>query len=152
MRVVFLRTLSAKERLRPALCPGNVDKTMTAPVTAIIAHDMKFYDQMGKLFPSRPGMGDLFAKNAAMAEVGAFRNGSMQGGYFIIAARALVLDCGPMSGFDNAKVDQEFFANSEDGSMSSWKSNFLCNIGYGDASKLFPRNPRLGFDEACKVI
>ncbi len=151
-RIAFLRTPEAKERLRPALAPGNVDKTMAAPVTAIIAYDIKFYEQMGKLFPGRPGMGDHFAKNAAMAELSAFRNGSLQGGYFILAARALGLDCGAMSGFDNAKVDQEFFANSEGGAMSSWKSNFLCNLGYGDPAKLSPRNPRLDFDEVCKII
>jgi 3-hydroxypropanoate dehydrogenase len=151
-RFVFLRTPQAKERLRPALSPGNVDKTMAAPVTAIVAYDTKFYEYLPKLFPQRPGMKGSFANNPAGVEVGAFRNGSLQGGYFIVAARLLGLDCGPMSGFDNAKVDQEFFASAGAGPMSSWKSNFLCNLGYGDASKLMPRNPRLDFEEACKVI
>jgi 3-hydroxypropanoate dehydrogenase len=152
MRIVFLRTPAGKERLRPALSPGNVDKTMAAPVTAIIAYDTQFYEHLPRLFPAMPGAKDMFAKNPAMAEVGGFRNGSMQGGYFIIAARSMGLDCGPMSGFDNAKVDQEFFASSDGGAMATWKSNFLCNLGYGDPAKLYPRNPRLEFDEACKLI
>jgi 3-hydroxypropanoate dehydrogenase len=144
-RILFLRTREAKQRLLPALSPGNVDKTMAAPVTAIIAYDLKFYEKMPKLFPHNLGMRDTFANSPQVAEH-AFRNGTLQGGYFIIAARALGLDCGPMSGFNNAKVDEEFFSGSE------VKSNFLCNLGYGDPSKLFPRSPRLDFDEACKLL
>jgi 3-hydroxypropanoate dehydrogenase len=147
-RIVFLRSIEAKERLKPALNPGNVDKTMAAPVTAIIAYDTQFYEQLPKLFQNNPNARAIFAgdEKKAHAETTAFRNGSMQGGYFILAARAIGLDCGPMSGFNNAKVDAEFF----DG--TGIKSNFLCNIGYGDASKVMPRNPRLAFDEACKLL
>jgi 3-hydroxypropanoate dehydrogenase len=146
-RIVFLRTPEAKQRLLPALSPGNVQKTMTAPVTAIIAHDLKFYEKMLKLFPHNPAMAENFRKKPEQEnEVAAFRNGSLQGGYFILAARAVGLDCGPMSGFDNAKVDQEFFSGT------SVKSNFLCNLGHGDASKLNPRNPRLAFEEACQLL
>jgi len=147
-RIVFLRSPEAKERLKPALNPGNVDKTMAAPVTAIIAYDTQFYEQLPKLFQNNPNARAIFAgdEKKAHAETTAFRNGSMQGGYFILAARAIGLDCGPMSGFNNAKVDAEFF----DG--TGIKSNFLCNIGYGDASKVMPRNPRLAFDEACKLL
>jgi len=145
-RILFLRTPGAKQRLLPALSPGNVDKTMTAPVTAIIGYDLKFYEQMAKLSPQNPGMRDTFANSPDVAEH-AFRNGTLQGGYFILAARAMGLDCGPMSGFNNAKVDQEFFSAG-----SQVKSNFLCNLGYGDPSKLFPRAPRLDFDEACELL
>ncbi|HEX4593483.1 MAG TPA: malonic semialdehyde reductase [Bryobacteraceae bacterium] len=145
-RILFLRTREAKERLRPALSPTNVDKTMQAPVTAIIAYDLKFYEHLPRLFPNNPAARDWFSGNPQLAEITAFRNGTLQGGYFILAARALGLDCGPMSGFDNAKVDAEFFLGT------SLKSNFVCNLGYGDASKLFPRNPRLDFDEACKLL
>ena len=145
-RILFLRTPEAKERLRAALSPTNLDKTMQAPVTAIIAHDLKFYENLPRLFPNNPAAREWFSGNPQLAEVTAFRNGTLQGGYFILAARSLGLDCGPMSGFDNAKVDAEFFAGT------SVKSNFLCNVGYGDASKLFPRNPRLDFDEACKLL
>lgn len=145
-RVLFLRTKEAKERLRPALATGNLEKTMVAPVTAIVAYDTKFYENLPRLFPHFAGARDIFANNAQLAEVTAFRNGTLQGGYFILAARALGLDCGPMSGFDNAKVDAEFFAGE------AWKSNFLCNLGYGDPSTLFPRNPRLAFEEACKLL
>lgn len=145
-RILFLRTPEAKERLRPALSPNNLDKTMKAPVTAIIAYDLKFYDKLPKLFPNNPAAREWFANSAPLAETTAFRNGSLQGAYFIIAARALGLDCGPMSGFDTAKVDAEFFSGQ------SLKSNFLCNVGYGDASQLFPRNPRLDFDEVCQLL
>lgn len=145
-RIVFLRTKEAKERLRPALSPTNVDKTMQAPVTAILAYDLKFYEHLPKLFPMKPDMKNMFSGSAELAQVTAFRNGSLQGGYFILAARALGLDCGPMSGFDNAKVDAEFFPST------SVKSNFLCNLGYGDHSKLFPRSPRLDFEEACQLL
>jgi 3-hydroxypropanoate dehydrogenase len=119
---------------------------MQAPVTAIVAHDLKFYENLPRLFPNNPAAREWFSGNPQLAEVTSFRNSTLQGGYFILAARAAGLDCGPMSGFDNAKVDAEFFAGT------SVKSNFLCNLGYGDASKLFPRNPRLEFDEACKLL
>jgi 3-hydroxypropanoate dehydrogenase len=151
-RILFLRTKEAKERLRPALSPGNVDKTMLAPITAIVAHDLKFYEKLPQLFPARPTMKDNFTNNPAMSEVAAFRNGTLQGAYFLLAARSVGLDCGPMSGFDNAKVDQEFFGGADAGEMSTWRSNFLCNLGHGDPGKLSPRNPRLSFEEACKVI
>jgi 3-hydroxypropanoate dehydrogenase len=145
-RFLFLRTKEAKERLKPALAPGNVDKTMAAPVTAIVAYDSKFYEHIPRLFPQMPAMKEMFASNSQLAETTAFRNGSLQGGYLVIAARAVGLDCGPMSGFDNAKVDAEFFSGQ------TWKSNFLCNLGHGDPSKLFPRNPRFEFDEVCKLL
>jgi len=145
-RIVFLRTPAAKQRLRPALSPNNVDKTMQAPVTVLLAYDLKFYENLPKLFPNNPAARDWFSNSPQLAETTAFRNGSLQGGYFILAARALGLDCGPMSGFDNAKVDAEFFAGQ------AVKCNFLCNLGYGDASKLFPRNPRLDFEEACQLL
>lgn len=144
-RFVFLTSPEAKERLRPALSAGNLEKTMAAPVTVIIAWDTEFYDKLPKLFPHKD-MRPVFMGKAGLAEITAFRNGSLEGGYFILAARALGLDCGPMSGFDNAKVDAEFFSDGK------WKSNFLCNLGYGDGAKLFPRNPRLSFDEACLVL
>ncbi len=147
-RILFLRSRPAKERLRAHLSPTNLDKTMAAPVTALIAYDTHFYELLPRMFPHRPTMKDAFAggEKKAHAETTAFRNGSLQGAYFIIAARALGLDTGPMSGFDNAGVDQEFFAGT------TWKSNFLCNLGRGDPSKIFNRNPRLEFDEACKVL
>lgn len=145
-RILFLRTPEAKERLLPALAPGNVEKTRLAPVTAIVAYDVKFYDQLPKLFPHNPGMRDRYTGNPAAAEITAFRNGTLQGGYFILAARAAGLDCGAMSGFDNAKVDQEFFRGG------SLKSNFLCNLGHGDPSKLLERHPRLDFEEACQLL
>lgn len=145
-RFVFIRSAEAKERLRPALSSGNVDKTMAAPVTVIVAYDLGFYDKLPQLFPHKPAMRDLYSGNEAFAEETARRNSSLQGAYLIIAARALGLDCGPMSGFDNAKVDADFFAGSQ------VKSNFLCNIGHGDSSVLMPRLPRLAFDEACTII
>jgi nitroreductase len=144
-RIVFIRGGPAKEKLLTCLFPPNVDKVKAAPVTAIIAMDELFYDQLPKLSPHadyRP----MFASNKAMADETAFRNSSLQGGYFILAARALGLDTGPMSGFNKARCDELFFAGT------SWKSNFLCNLGHGDASKLHPRNPRLSFDEACKIL
>jgi 3-hydroxypropanoate dehydrogenase len=124
----------------------NVDKTMQAPVTVILAYDLKFYEHLPRLFPMKPDMKNMFSSSAQLAEITAFRNGSLQGGYFILAARALGLDCGPMSGFDNAKVDAEFFPST------SVKSNFLCNLGYGDHSKLFPRSPRFEFEEVCQLL
>jgi len=147
-RIVFLRSREAKERLKAALNPGNVDKAMAAPITAIIAYDTRFYENLPKVFANNPNARAIFAGDdkKAHAETTAFRNSSMQGGYFILAARALGLDCGPMSGFNNAKVDAEFFGGT------AIKSNFLCNLGYGDAAKVMPRNPRLSFDEACKLL
>jgi 3-hydroxypropanoate dehydrogenase len=159
-RILFLRTTEAKQRLVPALAPGNVEKTMQAPVTAIIAYDLHFYDKLPKLFPHNPKMRDLFAGSPELTEVTAMRNSSLQGAYLIIAARALGLDCGPMSGFDNAKVDYEFFGagREEHGCDQEFfptthvRSNFLCNIGYGDPAKLLPRNPRLDLEEACVLL
>ena len=145
MRVVFVKSPEAKERLKPALAPGNVEKTMSAPVTAIVAHDMEFYEELPRLAP-HGDMRSMFAGKAGLIEETAFRNGSLQGAYLMLAARALGLDCGPMSGFDSAKVDAEFFP---DGRI---KSNFLCNLGYGDADKLHERQPRLAFDEACQIL
>ena len=158
-RFIFLCSARSKERLRPALSPGNVEKTMTAPVTTIIAYDLKFYEKLPRLFPHSPGMHDVFAKNPQLIENTAKRNSSLQGAYLIVAARALGLDCGPMSGFDNAKVDEEFFGagKCEDCEQEFFpeghvKSNFLCNLGYGDRSTLYPRSPRLEFSEACSIF
>jgi len=145
-RILFIRTKEAKERLKPALSSANRDKTMAAPVTAIVAYDLKFYDFLPKLFPHNQTARSWFTSDEEVARITAIRNGTLQGAYMMIAARALGLDCGPMSGFDNAKVDAEFFAGQ------SLKSNFLCNLGYGDPSKLFNRSPRLSFDEACKIL
>jgi 3-hydroxypropanoate dehydrogenase len=153
-RIIFLRTPEAKQRLLPAVSPGNVEKVKQAPVTAIVGYDLKFFEHTPKLFPNNPAMRDMFANNQKLAEITAFRNGTLQGGYLILAARALGLDCGPMSGFDNAKVDAEFFTPGAGNppEFVDVKSNFLCNLGYGDASKLFPRNPRLAFEEACRLL
>lgn len=145
-RFVFLRSQDAKARLRPHLSTGNVDKTMSAPVTAIVAHDMRFTEKLGKLFPHEPAAPGWFEGNDEKMFETAFRNGTMQGAYMIVAARALGLDCGPMSGFNAKGVDNEFFP---DGRM---RVNFLCNLGYGDPSALPPRNPRLDFDEACTIL
>ena len=145
-RFVFIRSAEAKERLRPVLSTGNVDKTMAAPVTVIVAYDLQFHERLPALFPHKPAMRDLFGSNAKLGEETARRNSSLQGAYFIIAARALGLDCGPMSGFDNAKLDEEFFPGGV------VKSNFLCNIGYGDASSFSARLPRLDFDDACTIL
>ena len=144
-RFLFLESEAAKARLLPALAPLNVEKTKAAPVTVIVAWDTEFYDKLPQLFP-HADMRSHFVGNQAVIDETAFRNSSLQGGYFILAARALGLDCGPMSGFDKAKVNAEFFPDGK------WKANFLCNLGYGDRSKLFPRNPRLEFDEACRVL
>ncbi len=144
-RIVFVRSAAAKERLLPALSPGNVDKTRAAPVTAIIAHDTEFHEKLPKLFPQADAR-FWFAGNQPLIDTTAFRNGTLQGAYLILAARALGLDAGPMSGFDNAKVDKEFFP---DGKV---KSNFLINLGYGDHAKVFPRNPRLPFTEAAQIL
>ena len=144
-RFVFLRTHGGKERLRPALSAGNLDKTMAAPVVAIVAYDPKFYDLLPRLFPHADAR-VWFAGNEALTEETAFRNSSLQGAYFIIAARALGFDVGPMSGFDRAKVDEAFFESS------GWKSNFLINLGHGDPTRLYPRSPRLDFEEACQLL
>jgi 3-hydroxypropanoate dehydrogenase len=159
-RFAFLRTKEAKERLRPALAPLNVEKTMAAPVTVIVAYDLRFHEQLPKLFPQNPGMATLFASNPEMVEITAKRNSSLEGAYMIMAARALGLDCGPMSGFDQAKVDEEFFGagkpcfgcDQEFFPEGHVKSNFLCNLGYGDPSSLYPRLPRLAFNEACSLL
>jgi 3-hydroxypropanoate dehydrogenase len=144
-RFVFLESEAAKARLLPALAPLNVEKTKAAPVTAIVAWDAEFYEKLPQLFP-HADMRSYFAGNQKLAEETAFRNSTLQGGYFILAARAVGLDCGPMSGFDAAKVNAEFFPDGK------WKANFLCNLGYGEKSKLFPRSPRLAFEEACRVL
>ena len=159
-RFAFLRSKEAKERLRPALAPLNVQKTMTAPVTVIIAYDMKFYEMLPKLFPQNPGMVKLFESSPDMVETTAKRNSSLQGAYLIMAARALGLDCGPMSGFDQSKVDEEFFAagkpcfgcDQEFFPEGHVRTNFLCNLGYGDPSAVYPRLPRLTFTEACSLL
>lgn len=148
MRIVFVRSREAKEKLAPALSPGNLDKTMKAPATAIIAFDSRFYEHLPRTFPNNPAAKKNYEGDEKKAHVErtALRNGSLQGAYFILAARAMGLDCGPMSGFDNSKVDAAFFPDGR------FKSNFLINLGYGDPSKVFPRNPRLDFDEACKIV
>ena len=143
LRIVFVKSREAKERLKPALHPGNVDKTMAAPVTAILGMDVHFFEQLPKLFPHADAKAWFKDLPETVLEYTALRNSSLQGAYFMLAARALGLDCGPMSGFDNAKVDEAFSAGT------TVKSNYLCNLGYGDASKLFPRSPRLDFEEAC---
>jgi nitroreductase len=144
-RILFLTTPEAKDRLKPHLSEGNRAKTMNAPVTAIIGYDVDFPDHLPRLFPHNQDAKNWF-KDPVLREATAFRNGTLQGAYFIIAARAVGLDCGPMSGFDNAGVDKEFFAGT------NIKSNFICSLGYGDPSGLFPRSPRLAFDEACKIL
>ncbi|MBU0750550.1 MAG: malonic semialdehyde reductase [Gammaproteobacteria bacterium] len=147
LRIVFVKSAAAKARLKPTLMEGNVEKTMAAPVVAIFAQDSRFFEHLPKLFPHTdarpwfdgPGKGEV-------ARITAFRNGTLQTAYFMLAARALGLDCGPMSGFDNAALDAEFFPDGR------FQSNFLCNLGYGDPAKLFPRSPRFEFDEACQVV
>jgi 3-hydroxypropanoate dehydrogenase len=146
MRVVFVKTKAAKEKLKPTLDAGNVDKTMRAPVTAIIGMDVRFYEKLPKLFPHADAKAWFKDLPPSVLEYAALRNSSLQGAYFMLAARSLGLDCGPMSGFNNAKVDEAFFAGT------TIKSNFLCNLGHGDASKLYPRSPRLSFEEACQVV
>ena len=144
-RIVFVRSAAAKERLLRAIAPGNTQKTLTAPVTAIIAHDLEFYENLPTLFPHADARA-WFVGNQPLIETTAFRNGTLQGAYLIIAARALGLDAGPMSGFDNAKVDKEFFP------AGKFKSNFLINLGYGDREQLSPRNPRLSFAQAAQIL
>lgn len=144
-RVLFLKSDEAKERLLPAMAPLNAEKTRNAPVVAVIAYDLEFYEKLPKLFPHADAKA-WFASNADLARETAFRNGTLQGAYLMLAARALGLDCGPMSGFDQEKVNSEFFPDGK------WKANFICNLGYGDESKLFPRSPRLDFEEACAIL
>jgi 3-hydroxypropanoate dehydrogenase len=144
-RFVFLTTPEAKERLIPGLAPLNVEKSRTAPVVVIVAYDTEFYEQAPRLFP-HADMRSFFVGNESLSLETAFRNSSLQGAYFMLAARALGLDCGPMSGFDSEKVNAEFFPDGK------WKVNFICNLGYGDHDKLYPRNPRLEFEDACVVL
>ncbi len=145
LRIVFVTTPEAKERLKPCLDKGNVEKTMTAPVTAIFADDHEFYEKLPKLFPHADAR-SWFVGKPDNIKTTAFRNGTLQSAYFMLTARAYGLDCGGMSGFNNAKVDEEFFQGT------AVKSNWLCNLGYGEASKLFPRSPRLEFYEACQIV
>jgi 3-hydroxypropanoate dehydrogenase len=145
-RYLFLRSAAAKQRLKPALSPGNADKTMAAPVVVIVAMDPKFHEHLPTQFPVMPGAQAMFAGNAALSEATAFRNSSLQGAYLMVAARLLGLDCGPMSGFDAAKVNAEFFPDGR------WAANFLVNIGRGDASGNHPRGPRLGFEAVAQIL
>lgn len=144
MRLLFLRTPEAKERLLPALAAGNVDKARTAPVVAIVAYDRAFYDKLPFLFPHRPEAADIFRRNDQLSQSTAFRNASLQGAYLLIAARMAGLDCGPMSGFNEELVNQTFFPDG------AWRVNFLCGVGYGDPAGLFPRHPKLSFEEVCQ--
>ena len=144
LRVVFVKSAEAKARLLPCMAPCNVEKTKAAPVTAILAKDMEFHEKLPQLFPHADAR-SWYAGNAPLIEESAFRNGTLQAGYLILAARALGLDCGPMSGFDAAKVNEAFFAGT------THRVNFICNLGHGDPSKLYPRSPRLSFDEACSI-
>ncbi len=145
-RIVFVRSPEQKARLAEAASPANGAKIRVAPVTAIVAYDRHFFENLKRTFAHRPELGDNYRANPALAEATAFRNGSLQGAYFIIAARAVGLDTGPMSGFNNAKVDELFFAGT------AWKSNFLCNLGYGDTAGVMQKLPRLGFDEVVKFV
>lgn len=145
MRILFLRSQEEKEKLKPALDKGNQDKTMKAPVVAIIAYDMEFYENMPKLFPQTDAK-SWFVGKPDYIKYTATQSGTLSAGYFILAARMVGLDCGPMNGFNNEKTDEIFFKGT------SWKSNFLINLGYGDTSTLYPRNPRLDFSEACKIV
>jgi 3-hydroxypropanoate dehydrogenase len=159
-RFIFVKSAEAKERLSQAVSPGNLEKTMTAPVTVIVAYDLKFYDKLPTLFPHAPAMRELFVSNPQLVETTARRNSSLQGAYMMIAARALGLDVGPMSGYDAAKLDEGFFGagrecegcDQEFFPEGHVKSNFLFNLGYGDPSKLFPRAPRLDFADACAIL
>jgi len=145
MRIVFLKSEEAKARILPALAPTNVEKSRTAPIVAIIAYDTEFYEKLPKLYPPADAR-SWFVGNQPLIDETAFRNGTLGGAYFMIAARAVGLDCGPMSGFDATKVNAEFFPDGK------WKADFVCNLGYGDRSKVYPRSPRLEFDEACVVL
>ncbi len=144
-RFVFVTTDAGREKLKPHLSPNNVNKVMTAPVTVIIGYDLKFYDKLPQLFPHTDAR-SWFVGNDQLIQTTAFRNGTLQGAYLMLAARSLGLDCGPMSGFSNAAVDEAFFPNS------SVESNFICGLGHGDPSGVFARSPRLPFDEACQIV
>jgi 3-hydroxypropanoate dehydrogenase len=143
---VVVKSADAKEKLNKALAPGNQQKSLAAPATVIIAYDMQFYNNLPEQFPAYPNAKALFTNNDALRDATAFRNSSLQGAYFIMAARSLGLDCGPMSGFDNKVVDNTFFPDGR------YKSNFIINIGYGDASKNYPRGPRLSFEEVLDIL
>ena len=145
-RFVLVRSQEAKEALRPALSSGNLAKTMAAPITVIVAFDLEFYEKLPTLFPHTDARSWFAGKADSHIHSNAFRNGTLQGAYFLVAARALGFDCGPMSGFDNALVDAAFFPDGK------WKSNFLINLGHGDPAKVRPRNPRLTFEEACRIV
>ncbi|MDY0744308.1 malonic semialdehyde reductase [Paucibacter sp. R3-3] len=145
-RVVFVQSAEAKEKLKPTLSAGNVDKTMAAPVTAIVAYDSRFYDQLATQFPAAPGAGARFEADPQGALQNALRGSTLQGAYLILAARALGLDCGPMGGFDASKLDAAFFPDGQ------WRSNFLVNIGWGDPSGNRPRGPRLSFEDAVRIV
>jgi 3-hydroxypropanoate dehydrogenase len=145
LRLLFLRTPAAKELLLPAMAPANVEKVRTAPVVAVVAYDRQFYEQLPILFPHRPDAAEMFRNNEQLSDSTAFRNGTLQGAYLMIAARMVGLDCGPMSGFNEAAVNRTFFPDG------AWKVNFLCGLGYGDPAGLFPRHPKLGFDVACQL-
>ncbi|MGA1342385.1 MAG: malonic semialdehyde reductase [Hyphomonas sp.] len=147
-RFLFVHTPAAKARLLPLLSEGNREKTAQAPWTVIMANDLAFQEKMPKLFPHNPGARDWFNHNR---DETAMRNGTLQTAYFLISARAIGLDCGPMSGFDMAGVNREFF-ESEDGEMQHWRANWICNLGYGDRAGIFARSPRLEFDEACRIL
>ena len=145
-RFVFVRSPEAREKLRPALSEGNLDKTMAAPVVVIVAFDLEFYEKLPTLFPHTDARSWFAGKPHEHIRTNAFRGGTLQGAYFLVAARALGFDCGPMSGFDNALLDAAFFPDGK------WKSNFLINLGHGDPAKVRPRNPRLTFEEACRIV
>lgn len=146
MRLVFLRSAESKEGLRAALSPTNVDKVMSAPVVALVAYDSEFYTQLPRTFPHNPNASAYFTGNPALIGPTAFRNGSLQAAYYMLALRAVGLDVGPMSGFDPAKVDQAYFSDS------TWRVNLICGIGHGDAVKVFDRSPRLAFDEVARIL
>jgi 3-hydroxypropanoate dehydrogenase len=146
MRIKFLRTPEAKERLKPFLSEGNRDKTMAAPVVAVIGYDLEFYQHMPRLFPHNQTAKSWFEGKPEVIQTNAMRNGSLQGGYFILAARAVGLDCGPMTGFDFAGVDAAFWAGT------AVKTNFICSLGHGDPAKVFARSPRFEFAEVCEIL
>lgn len=146
-RFIFVRTPEGKEKLKPCLSPGNVEKAMSAPVTAIIINDYKFYDHMGKLAPHMKSGRAMFAGDRPGIDDTAFRNATLQGAYMMLAARSLGLDCGPMSGFDKKKIKQAFFADQED-----WEANWICNLGHGDPASLHPRAPRFDFSDVCTIV
>lgn len=146
MRILFIRSDEAKNRLEPCLFDANRPKMRSAPVTAIVAYDLNFFEELPRLFPPNPNAQDIFSQNATAAQINAFRNGTLQGAYVMLAARAVGLDVGAMSGFDNAKVDEEFFHGT------SIKSNFLINLGYADTSKIFRRLPRMEYPETCQTL